>query len=169
MLEDFPKVLDSEKLTSAHAMMLICAIESVGEVDIYDGDFPSFPGIPDNVTLDDFDGWTAGLVRGAWKVIATAAEMSLETLYAMAVTRTRVELACAQAERKQVLTQLDRGRRLRLLPESNDLEKISRYEAHIERGIYRALHELQRLQAARDGFISAPLEVDVNLSGRELD
>jgi hypothetical protein len=58
---------------------------------------------------------------------------------------------------------------LRLLPESNDLEKISRYEAHIERGIYRALHELQRLQAARDGFTPAPLAVDVNLSGRDLD
>jgi hypothetical protein len=76
---------------------------------------------------------------------------------------------CAQADRKEVLTELDRGRRLRLLPGSHDLEMISRYESHIERGLYRALHELQRLQATRVGFISAPLAVDVNLSGGSLD
>jgi len=150
-------------------MSLICAIESVGEVEIYGEVFPPFSGIPDNVTVDDFNRWTAGILRGAWKVIATAAEMSLETLYAMAVTRARVELACAKADRKQVLTQLDRGRRLRLLPGSHDLEMIGRYESHIERGIYRALHELQRLQAARAGHISDPLVMDVNISGRDLD
>jgi hypothetical protein len=54
---------------------------------------------------------------------------SVETLYAMAVTRARGELVCARAERKRVLTQLDRGRRLRLLPGSQDLEKINRYQA----------------------------------------
>jgi site-specific DNA recombinase len=52
------------------------------------------------------------------------------------------------AERKRVLTQIDRRRRLRLLPGSQDLEKIARYEGHIERSLYRALHDLQRLQAA---------------------
>jgi hypothetical protein len=55
------------------------AIESVSEVDIDAGDFPPFPGVPDNVMLEDFDRWTAGIVRGAWKVIATAAKVSLET------------------------------------------------------------------------------------------
>jgi hypothetical protein len=169
LLEGFPKVPDTAELTRDRAMMLICAIEGVGEVDIYDEDFPAFPGIPDNVTLDDFDQWTAGIVRSAWKVIATIAEVSLETMYAMAVTRARGELAGARVERKRVLTQLDRGRRLRLLPGSEDLDKIGRYEGHIERCLYRALHELQRLQAARDGLIPPPLAVDVNLTGRGLD
>jgi hypothetical protein len=76
LLEGFPKIPDTAELTPDRAMMLICAIESVGEVDIDAEDFPSFPGIPDNVMLDDFDGWTAGIVRGAWKVIATAAEIT---------------------------------------------------------------------------------------------
>jgi len=40
--------------------------------------------------------------------------------------------------------------------------KIARYEAHIERGMYRALHELERLQAARRGqAVTPPLAVDV--------
>lgn len=54
---------------------------------------------------------------------------------------------------------------------SNDLSqrdsfgKLIRYIASIERGIYRALHELQRLQAGRKGqevLLPAILDVDVN-------
>jgi hypothetical protein len=42
--------------------------------------------------------------------------------------------------------------------------KLSRYEAAIERSFYRALHELQRLQAARKGDgISAPVAVDLSV------
>ena len=41
-------------------------------------------------------------------------------------------------------------------------EKFRRYETSIERGLYRALHELQRLQAARRGEeVAAPVVVDV--------
>ena len=41
-------------------------------------------------------------------------------------------------------------------------EKFRRYEASIERGLYRALHELQRLQAGRRGEdVAAPVAVDV--------
>jgi hypothetical protein len=45
--------------------------------------------------------------------------------------------------------------------------KLSRYEAGIERGLYKALHELQRLQAARraDGDAPPPLAIDVDVSG----
>jgi hypothetical protein len=166
LLEGFPKLPDSAELAPDRAMMLICAIESVGEVDIYDEDFPPFPGIPDNVTLEDFDRWTAGIVRGACKVIATTAGVSLEALYSIAVIRARGELAGARLERKRVLTQLDRGRRLRLLPGSHDLEMIGRYESHLERCLYRALHELQRLQAARDGPISPPIAVEAPAPSR---
>jgi hypothetical protein len=92
MLEGFPKVPDTAELTPGQAMSLICAIESVGDVDIEDKGFASFPGIPENLALDDFEQWTAGIVRGVWKVIATTAEVSLEALYAMAITQARCEL-----------------------------------------------------------------------------
>ncbi len=46
----------------------------------------------------------------------------------------------------------------------NALSKISRYEAAIWRSIYRTLHELQRLQAARSGAeVFAPAVVDLNV------
>ncbi len=45
---------------------------------------------------------------------------------------------------------------------NNTYEKLSRYEANIERSMYKALHELQRLQAAeRDGDVSPPAALDV--------
>lgn len=45
-------------------------------------------------------------------------------------------------------------------------EKILRYETTIERGIYKALHELQRIQAARAGDKPfAPLAIDLDVSG----
>ncbi len=43
--------------------------------------------------------------------------------------------------------------------------KFIRYETAVERGIFRALHELQRLQAARAGEKPpAPIAVDVDIS-----
>ncbi len=47
---------------------------------------------------------------------------------------------------------------------ANGFSKLSRYEATITRSIYRVLHELQRLQAARKGAeVAAPVAVDVNV------
>jgi hypothetical protein len=50
---------------------------------------------------------------------------------------------------------------------ANAFSKLSRYETTIERGLYRALHELQRLQAARGAGSGGPppVAVDVDVSG----
>ena len=50
---------------------------------------------------------------------------------------------------------------------ANAFSKLSRYETTIERSLYKALHELQRLQAARGagGNVSPPVAVDVDVSG----
>ena len=55
--------------------------------------------------------------------------------------------------------------------EANAFSKLSRYEAAIERSLYKALHELQRLQAARraDGNAPPPLAIDVDVSGVSKD
>ena len=43
--------------------------------------------------------------------------------------------------------------------------KLSRYEAGIERAFYRALHELQRLQASRAGVpVPLPVAVDIDVT-----
>jgi len=49
---------------------------------------------------------------------------------------------------------------------NDDMEKLLRYETTIERSIYKALHELQRMQATRAGEKPpAPLAIDVDVSG----
>jgi hypothetical protein len=49
---------------------------------------------------------------------------------------------------------------------ANAFSKLSRYETAIERALYRALHELERRQAARGGAALTPPQVlDVDVSG----
>ncbi len=49
---------------------------------------------------------------------------------------------------------------------ANAFSKLSRYEASIERQLYKALHELERRQAARrGGSVQPPQVVDVDVSG----
>jgi hypothetical protein len=54
---------------------------------------------------------------------------------------------------------------------ANAFSKLSRYEATIERSLYKALHELQRLQAGRraDGSVPPPAAIDVDVSGVSKD
>ena len=56
---------------------------------------------------------------------------------------------------------------LRDSAQANAFSKLSRYETTIERSLYKALHELQRLQATRraEGNAPAPVAVDVEVSG----
>jgi hypothetical protein len=50
---------------------------------------------------------------------------------------------------------------------ANAFSNLSRYETAIKRSIYKALHELQRLQVARraEGNVQPPAAVDVDVSG----
>ena len=50
---------------------------------------------------------------------------------------------------------------------ANAFSKLSRYETAIERSLYKALHELKRLQVARrsNGSVTLPVAVDVDISG----
>jgi hypothetical protein len=58
-----------------------------------------------------------------------------------------------------------------VLPWDSDRKKLqllSRYEVTLERSFFRALHELQRLQAAREGqAVPVPAIVDLNVSGHD--
>ena len=48
---------------------------------------------------------------------------------------------------------------------NSDADLFFRYETMLERGIYKAIHELQRIQAARAGEKpTAPIAIDVDVS-----
>jgi hypothetical protein len=48
-----------------------------------------------------------------------------------------------------------------VLPNENDLKTIARYEAHLSKQMYQALHELEALQARRRGRAAPLARVDV--------
>jgi hypothetical protein len=50
----------------------------------------------------------------------------------------------------------------RLLPHPLDIDKIIRFEAHLTRQLYQALHELESIQAQRRGQRTPLLRVDVH-------
>lgn len=53
-----------------------------------------------------------------------------------------------------------------VLRQTDAFGKISRYEAHLERSMYRALHELQRIQAARHNVdVPPPAAMDITVHG----
>ena len=50
----------------------------------------------------------------------------------------------------------------RLLPSPFDIDKIIRYEAHLSRQLYQALHELEAMRAERRGQAARLVRVDVH-------
>lgn len=52
--------------------------------------------------------------------------------------------------------------RERLLPDESTLNKIMRYEAHLSRQMYQALHELEALQTRRMGGVSPLARLEVH-------
>ena len=52
--------------------------------------------------------------------------------------------------------------RERLLPDDKILEKVARYEAHLSRGLYKALHELEAMQTRRAGGVAPLARLDMD-------
>lgn len=80
----------------------------------------------------------------------------------------QVEVGIFEMERFDCFGE-DKGPGLAFIQDGNGADafsKLSRYEAAIERSLYRALHELQMLQSRRDGqFLLPPFVMDANASG----
>ncbi len=66
-----------------------------------------------------------------------------------------------EAKAEEVRGELLDARRDRILPQEEDLQKIARYEAHLSRQMYQALHELEALQARRGGKAVPLARLDV--------
>jgi hypothetical protein len=112
--------------------------------------------------MAEWDGWTVTLVRESISAIASAAEENEEELMEAATERARLEVISAKAAAERVEQDLARMSRERLLPDEKTLEKVARYEAHLSRGLYKALHELEALQVRRLGGSTPLARLDVD-------
>jgi hypothetical protein len=131
------------------------------------------PGIRDDAYLGDVD-WCAGQLRELIKWLAEEAgvkpelqtvdgspvsphEQLMEALH----TEARYDLAMKETKAEEVQRRLLAARRKRILPSEEDLQKVARYESHLSRQMYQALHELEALQKRRSGREAPLARVDV--------
>jgi hypothetical protein len=89
----------------------------------------------------------------------TLVEALLEKLHTVACHEAKVAEEQAQRVQQQIIKQ----RRAKILPSTDDLQKIGRYESHLSKEMYRALHELEALQERRIGGRSPLARLDVQL------
>ena len=101
-------------------------------------------------------------MRAGIDAIASATEEDPEELLKVATDSARRSIIGKELAAEQVKRDLERMCRERLLPDEKTLEKIARYEAHLSRGLYKALHELESLQARRTGSAAPLARLDVD-------
>ena len=170
LLKRFPKLEDDKHLSSFDAERILWAVMEVtdrvaeGEVDPEDLlDEISIPGVPENTEdWEGYDGWSAGAVRVGIDAIASATDEDPEELLEFVTDSARRDVTGKEQAAEQVQRDLQRMSRERLLPEEKTLEKVARYEAHLSRGLYKALHELEALQARRTGGAAPLARLDVD-------
>jgi hypothetical protein len=184
LLEHLAKLSDDAPVSGDDAYGvfedLLGALPDEGEgADIDDPEFLTRLGIPAD-ELDDaygWHGWSAGMVRRGLAALAKGGSIAPERLLAKALKQRqdiqdqntgdmqRLE-ATVTVLRQRLRAKEDRLTRERMLPDTNTLQKITRYEAHLSRQLLQALHELQRPQAAHGGqAVPLPAALDVVVDG----
>ena len=163
LLKRFPKLEDGKRLSSFDADRILWAVveitDRVAEGEIAPEDLLdeiSIPSVPDSAEeREDYDGWSARAVRAGLEVIAGATDEDPDELLEFATDAPRRDVIRKEQAAEQVERDLERMGRERLLPDEKTLEKVARYEAHLSRLLFKALHELEALQVRRAG--AAPL------------
>jgi hypothetical protein len=163
LLKRFAKMDDDKPLSALDADSVIWdATECVDKVaegelepeEVLEG--VSVPGLPDSDSWEGYKDWTAGLVRAVIKAVARVTDEDPEELVEAATRVARFKMERTKLEAEKVERDLQNMSRERLLPDEKTLEKVSRYEAHLSRLLFKALHELEALQVRRSGG-AAPL------------
>ena len=133
----------------------------------------ALPGIPDDAFLNDME-FTVGQLKGLVEWLARQAGIPPETgtvdgsvippeeqLLEIVHTEARYEVVRLEGAAEKVKAQILKKRRERVLPDQADLQTVSRYEAHLSRQMYQALHELEALQTRRGGKAAPLARLDV--------
>jgi hypothetical protein len=170
LLRRFSKLGDDKHLSRFDADTVLWAVAEVTD-RVADGEVApedlleeiSIPGVPDGAEeREEFDGWSAGAVRAGVEAIASATDEEPEELLEVATDSARRDVTRKEQAAEQVERDLERMGRERLLPDEKTLGKVSRYEAHLSRLMFRALHELEALQVRRSGGAAPLARLDVD-------
>jgi hypothetical protein len=128
-----------------------------------DQDDLTLPGVGEDEDIVELDPMKVGDIRGCIVSIAEAAGLDAKDLLERATEEARIDTAKSAYKLEETKREIDRRSRERLLPDSSQLEKIARYEAHLSKQLYTALHELEALQKRRLTGEETPLaRLEVN-------
>jgi hypothetical protein len=164
LLKKLSKLPGEKRLSTEEAAHVLLAIWNRvnEEAELEELDIPDIPETLDPASLFEYEvTWTVSLVREGISVLAQAAGEDLEELLETATEDARWKVRSTKREAERVERDLRNMSRERLLPDEKTLEKIARYEAHLSRGLYQAMHELEALQTKRSGGTAPLARLDV--------
>jgi len=164
-LKKLPGLPDDKVLSGGDAAGVLWSVSAyIEDEDLEKVEMPS--GVPEWAGVEgdtaEWDGWTVGMVREYVISMASPAGESPKELLEAATEKARLDVISAKQAVGRVEKDLERMSRERLLPDERTLEKVARYEAHLSRGLYKALHELEALQARRTGGAAPLARLDVD-------
>jgi hypothetical protein len=116
-----------------------------GELDL---DNLDLPGITDDDDIYELPAMKVEDVRGCIEAFATAASVDPDELFEAAAYEAGCEARGAAFKKEDMERDLSRKERERILPDGDTLQKIARYEAHLSRQLYQALHALEVLRSS---------------------
>ncbi len=136
--------------------LLWFAHEALGQTEQFEGYCKQLPAP---------EAWNLRLIRQLIRGLSEQHRKPFEEFLRTLSERAAEEWATAHLAASHARARVDQYRREHLLPDTESLEKIQRYESHLSRQFHRDLHEFQRLQAARLGHpVAAPIAIDVEVS-----
>jgi hypothetical protein len=149
------KTLKGTDASSVVWSVLMEAKKAAGrEIDV---EVLDLPGVPEDAMIEELPAMKVADVRGCVEAIAAHASLNPDELLEAATYEAGCEARHAAIRKEDVEREISRKIRERTLPDEKTLEKIVRYEAHLSRQLYHALHELENLQKYRTTGVGMPL------------
>jgi hypothetical protein len=149
------KTLKGTDASSVVWSVLMEAKKAAGrEIDV---EVLDLPGVPEDAMIEELPAMKVADVRGCVEAIAAHASLNPDELLEAATYEAGCEARHAAIRKEDVEREISRKIRERTLPDEKTLENIVRYEAHLSRQLYHALHELENLQKYRTTGVGVPL------------
>ena len=156
------KTLKGPDASSVVWSVLVEARKAKGEE--IDQEALDLPGVPEDEAIEELPAMKVADVRGCVEAIAGHVSLDPDDLLGTATYQAGYEARSAALKKEEMEREISRKSRERTLPDENTLQKICRYEAHLSRQLYHALHELENLQKHRttgEGVPMARLDVQI--------
>ena len=119
-----------------------------------DEDYDGFDPESLRKSLNDHADWSDDQI---WKALIEICEEKIQ--------QHKDDIVSLEKDKKKNNLKLQVIRKLGNIPSRHELDRLLRYEGAIERQLYKALNQLERLQRLRAGDnVPAPVEVDVDVN-----